>query len=104
MTVLIRDAAASGDAAMLALLEQIETARHERMLHNAGTLIDRGLLAPGLPVTRAADVMWAYTSFDLYEKLVNARGWSLESYGEFVGTALAAALLEPQEVGPSAAD
>lgn len=94
VAVLIRDAAASGDSAMIALLKQIEAGRHERMTHNAGTLIDRGLVPRSLSVTHVADVMWVYTSIDLYEKLVVTRGWSLESFGAFVGTALSAALLD----------
>lgn len=92
--LLIRDAAANGDKDMTALLAEVDAERYKRMLHNAQTLVGRGLLAPGLSAEHAADVMWTYTAPGLYENLVVKRGWTPEAYGRFVGRALAAALLE----------
>jgi AcrR family transcriptional regulator len=91
---LIQDAAAGGDAAMGALLAEVEAARYERMLHNARTLAGRGLLAQGLTSERAADVMWMYTAPEIYENMVVERGWTLDEFGEFVARALAVALLD----------
>ncbi|MFI5084606.1 MAG: TetR/AcrR family transcriptional regulator [Actinomycetales bacterium] len=92
--LLIRDAAAGGDKDMAALLAEVEATRLERMTHNAATLVDRGLLAPGLTTAFAADVMWTYTAPGMYENLVIKRGWERGEYGRFIGNALAAALLE----------
>jgi hypothetical protein len=92
--LLIRDAAAGGDKDMAALLAEVEATRLERMTHNAATLVNRGLLAPGLTTAFAADVMWTYTAPGMYENLVIKRGWERGEYGRFIGNALAAALLE----------
>jgi AcrR family transcriptional regulator len=91
--LLIRDAAAGGDAAMAALLAEVDDARYRRMLHNARQLVGRGFLRAGLSDTEAADVMFTCTAAELYETLVLKRGWSAERYGRFVARTLAANLL-----------
>jgi len=91
----IQDAAAGGDATMVALLEEVQRARYERMLHNARQVAARGFLPPGVSAERAADVFWAVTALELYESLVLRRGWSPAEFGRFVGDVLAATLLEP---------
>lgn len=93
--LLIRDAAANGDAAMAALLRDIDDARYRRMLHNAGQLLERGLLPRGVSATEAADVMFTATTVELYESLVLKRGWSPERYGRFIARTLTANLLQP---------
>lgn len=93
--LLIRDAAASGDASMVALLDEIERARYDRMLHNARQVEARGFLRPGIAAERAAEVFWAVTGSGLYESLVVKRGWSDAEFGSFVGEALTGALTTP---------
>jgi AcrR family transcriptional regulator len=93
ITLLIRDAAATGDADMASLLKDLDDARHRRMLHNARQLIARGLLRPGLDAEEAADIMFACTTPELFESLVLKRGWSSEQYGRFIASALTANLL-----------
>jgi AcrR family transcriptional regulator len=93
---LARDAA-SGDPEIAALLTEISAARHHRMTHNARSLASAGRLGPSLTPDQAADIMWAYSSPELYELLVSQRGWSAEEYGRFVGQALTAALLPALE-------
>src|SRR3954466_14844469 len=90
--LLIRTAAAAGDAGMAELLRRVEAERHERMLHNARALAARGLLTTD--IGRAADVMWLSTSPELYESLVLKRGWSPAQFGDFVGRMLTAILTE----------
>ena len=41
----------------------------------------------------AGEILWAYSSPELYELLVLTRGWTPERYGTFVADALVAALL-----------
>lgn len=89
---LIRDAAAI-DPEMAALLRDSDDQRRERMRHNARTLLDRGHLAPGMALEDATDVMWTYSSPELYELLVLRCGWDLTRYGQFISQALASALL-----------
>jgi hypothetical protein len=61
----------------------------------ARTLAGKTQLRQGLSVEEAAEIMWAYSSPELYGLMVIGRGWSPERYGEFVGQALVDALLGP---------
>lgn len=92
--LLARDAAAS-DPELAALLHEVSAARLERMTVNARALADAGHLRPGITVTHAADILWTYSSPELYELLVLGRGWSPERYGRFAAQAMTAALLPP---------
>lgn len=91
--LLIRDAAASGDHDMAALLRDVDDERYQRMLHNARQVLGRGFLRPGLTSDEVADVMFMSTSAELYETLVLKRGWSAERFGRLVARTLAANLL-----------
>ena len=90
--MLARDAAASDPEVALAL-EQISAARLERMALNARGLFQAGHLRPEITPGEAADILWTYSSPELYELLMLRRGWSADRYGRFVGLALIAALL-----------
>ena len=97
--LLVRTAAAT-DPEMAALLEETNQARLARMAHNARQLLGRGELREGVTIEQARDVMFAYSSPELYEILVLRQRWSLEQYGRFVGEGMIAALL-PQPGNPS---
>ena len=43
----------------------------------------------------ARDILWTLNSPEVYDLLVEARGWSPRRYGAWVAEQLAAALLEP---------
>jgi len=100
--LLARDAAA-GDPELAALLDEVGAARLERMTVNARALSEAGHLRPGITVAQAADIMWTYSSPELYELLVLRRGWSPGHYGRFVAQAMIAALLPPAAPGQSPA-
>jgi AcrR family transcriptional regulator len=91
---LAREAAAS-DPQIAALLDEVSATRYQRMTLNARRLADAGHLRPGITTGEAADILWTYSSPELYELLVTRRSWSAEQYGRFVGQALIAALLPP---------
>ncbi len=93
IVLLIRDAAASGDADMADLLREVDDLRYRRMLRNARQMAARGLLHPRLNAIEAADIMFACTTSELYERLVIKRGWSAEQYGAFIAKTLKANLL-----------
>jgi AcrR family transcriptional regulator len=93
--ILARDAAAS-DPEVALILEQISAARLDRMALNARGLFEAGHLRPEITPDDAADIMWIYSSPELYELLVLRRGWSADRYGRFVRQALIAALLPSQ--------
>jgi AcrR family transcriptional regulator len=94
--LLIRDAAVA-DPEMAALKSQLDEQRLKRMTHNARNLADAGHLRPGLSVDDAGEIMWTYSSPELYELLSIKRGWSHDRYGAFIAAALVAVLLPPEE-------
>ena len=90
--LLVRDAAAS-DPELARLQAEMDAARLTRMTHNARTLLKGGHLRRGITLDEAADVLWTYSSPELYEMLVIRRGWAVERYGRFIADAMIAALL-----------
>ena len=90
--LLVRDAAAS-DPELAKLQEELDAARLTRMTHNARTLLKGGHLRKAITLDAATDVLWTYSSPELYELLVIRRGWSTERYGRFIADAMIAALL-----------
>ncbi|GGH98941.1 TetR/AcrR family transcriptional regulator [Arthrobacter liuii] len=91
--LLIRDAAASGDQDMAALLREVDRERYQRMLHNAHQVLGRKFLRTGLTAEEVADVFFMSTSAELYETLVLKRAWSADRFGRFMARTLAANLL-----------
>jgi AcrR family transcriptional regulator len=90
--LLVRDAAAT-EPDVRELLDELDADRHRRMTVNARRLRDGRHLRPGTSLNRAADVLWTYSSPELYELLVLRRGWTTDRYGRFVADAMIAALL-----------
>ena len=90
--LLLRDVAAH-DRAAADLFDELEAERLTRMGVNARALERIGALRAGVSRAQARDVMWTYTSPDLYDVLVRRRGWSARRYARFVTDALSAALL-----------
>ena len=77
------------------MLKESDDERLKRMRHNARFLAKRRYLRAGMTPAEAADVLWTCTSAELYELLVQRRGWSLRRFERFVGDFLISALLEP---------
>jgi len=94
--LLVRDAAVA-DPAMLDLLHEMDDARLERMTDNARRFAASGHLRPDLSVDDAGQVMWTYSSPELYELLILRRRWSLDRLADFIADALGAALLGPDQ-------
>jgi AcrR family transcriptional regulator len=90
--LLLRDAART-DPDLHVLLEEMDSDRLRRMTDNARRLHAAGHLRSGITVAVAADVMWTYSSPELYELLVLRRGMSIKRYGQFVADAMISALL-----------
>jgi AcrR family transcriptional regulator len=93
--VLLVRSAASSDQELAVLLEEITTQRLERMTYNAQRLLLHHGLRADLDVERVRDVLWTYSSPDLYDLLVVQRGWTVNAYGDFLFRGMAAQLLEP---------
>jgi AcrR family transcriptional regulator len=95
---LLMQTAAATDAEMAALLEELNRVKLVRMEHNARQMFERGDFREGITLEHARDVLWAYSSAELYGLLVLRQGWPLERYGQFVAEGMTAALLpRPKE-------
>ena len=94
--LLARDAA-SGDPAAAAVWDQIQQQRLTGMSLFAGHLHAGGHLPAGTAVEEARDILWTFTSPELWDLLVTQRGWTPARYGHWVASMLSAALLTPQQ-------
>jgi AcrR family transcriptional regulator len=85
--------AAEIDPLMKDVWEQITSTRHVGMGILATNLSEGGHLRRGVTKAEARDVLWAYTSPELYQLMVLIRGWSGRRYRDWVFHALVDALL-----------
>jgi AcrR family transcriptional regulator len=90
--LLVRDAAAT-DAGAATLWEQLQAERLTGMTAFAQHLADGGHLREDIPADEARDVLWTHNSVELWNLLVEQRGWSPDRFGDWVGRQLVAALL-----------
>lgn len=84
---------AGGDPGLAEVWSQIRAGRLAGMSNLAANLAAGGHLRDGVSVSQARDVLWAYSSPDLYELLVVERRWSRKRYAAFLADAVIAALL-----------
>lgn len=89
--ILLRQA--GGDPGLAEVWSQIRAGRLAGMSNLAANLAAGGHLRDGVSVQQARDVLWAYSSPDLYELLVVERRWSRKRYAAFLADAVIAALL-----------
>jgi AcrR family transcriptional regulator len=90
--LLIKSAAAS-DPQIAQLQADVDDQRLVRMERNARTLHDRHQLRPAMTLGEARDILWTYSSPELFELLVGKRGWSVGRFAAFVTAQLDGALL-----------
>jgi AcrR family transcriptional regulator len=93
--LLLVRAAAAADPVMAGLQAELDAQRLARMTHNARNLAASGHLREDLTAELAGEILWTYSSPELYELLVLTRRWSLDRYGAFIADAMIAALLPP---------
>jgi AcrR family transcriptional regulator len=91
--LLVVRAAAEADPEVAELREEMEADRLRRMTTNARHLHEAGHLRKEITLRAATDILWTYSSPELYELLVLRRRWSIERYGRFIADAMIAALL-----------
>ncbi|HWF58436.1 MAG TPA: TetR/AcrR family transcriptional regulator [Candidatus Dormibacteraeota bacterium] len=91
--LLLIHAAAATDPEMAALQREVDEARLTRMENNARHLYDRGAFRRDITLEHARDVMWSYSSPEVYELLVLRRGWPLERYSHFIADGMIGSLL-----------
>jgi AcrR family transcriptional regulator len=83
---------------MAAIFAEMDGYRLRNMRHAASWIAAHGPLR--VDVDRAAETIWALASPDVARMLCEGRGWSEESYAEWLADALIRTLLP--EAGPSA--
>ena len=90
--LLVRDAGAS-DAGAASVLEQLKVERLTGMTAFAEHLHQSKVLRKGVSAADARDVLWLFTSPEIYEQLVLERGWSPKRFGTWLTQQLTAALV-----------
>ena len=90
--LLVRKAAAN-DPEMQTLMDELDAQRLARMAHNADALARRGFLRDGITRDQARDVLFTYTTPEIYEVLVLRQGWSLDDFAQFIRQGITATLL-----------
>lgn len=83
LLLLLRAAAATDDDTAT-LYAELDRARLVRMADNAQHLARMGRLRAGITEAKAGDVLWLCSSPEVYELLVEQRGWTPEQLGSFV--------------------
>jgi AcrR family transcriptional regulator len=91
--LLIRAAAAS-DPGVAAIWEEMAAERLFGMMQFARHLHEGGHLRAGISAEEARDILWTYSSAELFDLLVIQRGWAPEKYGRWIAEALIGALLQ----------
>jgi AcrR family transcriptional regulator len=91
--LLLLAAAAEVDPALHQMRTELDDARRTRMAQVAATLASKTSLRDGRSVEEVADIMWVYSSPELYQLLVLSRRWPIDRYIHFVGDSLVDALL-----------
>ena len=80
------------------LREFVDTINGERLVGSTqivAHLTGMGALRPGLSQDRARDAIWMLNSVEVWSLLTEQRGWSGEEYADWVGKAMADAVLSP---------
>lgn len=90
---LIVRAAAVADPGAADVWQQLQAERLTGMTAFARHLHDGGYLRAGVSMPEARDVLWTYNSVEIWDLLVNERGWANKRYGRWVGRQLVTALL-----------
>lgn len=90
--LLLVHAAAAHDCELAMLERELDDNRRARMTDNARRIADAGHLPDDLPVEQAGDILWTYSSPQIYDLLVIRSGWTLDRYADFIAAGVAAHL------------
>jgi AcrR family transcriptional regulator len=85
--------AAPADPDIAELWARIQTNFRDLLRPVVESLYSDGALRPGLDVDEATDVLWALVHPDVWQLLVNQRGWSIDRYEQWCLDTIRAQLL-----------
>jgi len=91
--LLLVQVAAAHDPELATLSRELDENRRTRMTDNARRLAQAGHLPPGMSIAQATDVLWTYSSPEVYDLLVKRSGWNLRRYSTFIAAGITAQLL-----------
>jgi AcrR family transcriptional regulator len=91
---LLRGATAFSPA-LRKLEQEFEKIRLEMQEDRVRVLFARSKQKPGLSLDEARQILWMYTSRDVYRMLVLESGWTPDRYQDWLSETLVAALVEP---------
>ena len=91
--VRILRATAAAEPAMAATFAEGMRRRHAMLTGITARLAEQGALRPGLSADRAADIAAGLVADEVFEVLVEPRGWSFDEYEAWLAATLATALL-----------
>ncbi len=92
--------ASAPDSGLPGVVSDIE---RERLAGTRGPVLhleSLGVLRPGLSSARAAEQIYALTSIEIFERLVDVCGWSAVEYEDWLTRMLTAVLLVPDPTDP----
>lgn len=72
-----------------------EERRYKRQEEGVMVMAKEKILVQGMSVTKARDILWAFTGRDMYRMFVIQRGWSSDEYEQWLAQLLIDTLLEP---------
>jgi AcrR family transcriptional regulator len=93
--LLLVHGAAAHDRELARIAAEIDEDRRTRMTHNARRIAEAGHLPEALSIERAGDILWTYSSPQIYDLLVQRSGWTMKQYGEFIARGISAHLITP---------
>jgi AcrR family transcriptional regulator len=83
------------------LIKERECKRYDSQRSLVEFISQKGWLHPSINPTKARDVLWTFTSRELYGMVVRQRGWSPQEYEEWLGNVLVSELLmRPKSAAP----
>jgi len=91
--LLVLRSAAQADPSLAGLRDELDAARLSRMGDHADHLAERGLLRSDITRDEARDLLFTYSSPELYDLLVLRQQWTLARFAQFTADAMTSALL-----------
>lgn len=80
-----------------ALEKEREDRRYKRLEASAKKMAKEKVLPKGITITKARDILWAFTGRDMYRMFVVERGWTSDEYEKWLAQLLGKMLLGSNE-------